>query len=160
MEWLGLLLLVVRFALPLFAGFALLVVGAVKLPGGRQVRALPGRLAGFVFLAFLPLFFGARALRDALELRDTVEPYQDVIDWALYALCMICGCGIIWWASRPPREERRRATPTVKRAALSAFPDANANPFSDAVPPPAAEAPRAARGKKSAPRPPQNPFDF
>ena len=146
-----------------FAGFALLVVGQVKLPGGRLLKALPGRLAGLIFLLFLPIPFGLQALVEYLNLRATLEDYVPIMNWALFCLCLFGGCFIIFRASRLPKREFRRPRLAGQPEPAALFSDAGSAPFTDTeAPPEVAPKPRAVKGKRPAPapRPEHNPFDF
>lgn len=147
-----------------FAGFALLVLGQVKLPGGRLLKALPGRVAGLIFLLFVPLPFVLRALVEHLDLRVTLnDDVQSVINWALFCLCLFGGCFLILRASRAPKRELRRPRLAGQSDPAALFADTGAAPFADTeAAPEVAPKPRTVKGKRPAPapRPEQNPFDF
>ncbi len=146
-----------------FAGFALLVLGRAQLPGGRVVTALRGRLAGLVFLLYLPLVIALRPLLDHLEWRATVEQYLTAIDWSLFGLMLVGGGWILLRSARPVKRDVRKPRLLNQPEAAHLFSAGLSNPFPEAEPEPPPDTtpvPRPAKGKRPTPRPQKNPFDF
>src|SRR5437870_5071569 len=74
------------------AGFAMLVLGPFPL-GKQQVKSRPARLAGGIWVSYLPLVFAVRFLHTQLELEEIISPA--VIYGILLALCLPAGAIII-----------------------------------------------------------------
>ena len=153
-------------------GSALLVLGEVKLPGSRTLRAWPGRFAGLVFISFLPLVITARLLlehyaSEGEEWATTVsERYLAVVSWGLFGLCLVMGLWIVLRGSRSlvPQRAARGTVADAKNPFAK-------NPFAEESE--SAEAPPAVSPAEPTPRPPakksgksvrrqgpENPFDF
>jgi hypothetical protein len=153
-------------------GFALLVLGEVKLPGGRTLRAWPGRFAGLVFLSFLPLVLAARLLVEHYvsageEWAAAVsERYLPALSWGLLGLCLVVGMGIVLRGSRslvPQRPVRGGLAGAKNLFAKNPFAEESETASLPPAPGPSEPTPRppAKRGHKPVRRQePEDPFDF
>jgi hypothetical protein len=145
------------------AGFAMLVQGQFPL-GKRQVKSRPARLAGGIWVSYLPLVFAARFLHAQLELEEIIHPA--VIYGILLALCLPAGAIIVLRSAYGGTGRRTRALGAAgsrnpfdsKTAEISKTSEVFAGPDEFFSPPPAS---RASSPKKPGRRPPEkNPFDF
>src|SRR5262249_12364086 len=130
-----------------------------------QVRGRPARIAGGVWLSYLPLVFAARYLHAHLELEETVHPA--VIYGVLLGLCLPAGAIIVLKSAFGGSGHRRRGiSATGARNPFAQLPgpapvSSGTDVFGpdDFFAPPAPSKP--APGKKPARRPSEkNPFDF
>jgi len=146
------------------AGFSMLVLGPFPL-GRHQVKSRAARVAGAIWVGYLPLVFAARFLHAQLGLEEIINP--DVIYGILLGLCLPAGTIIILRSAYGDSGQRRQALAAVGSRNPFADPKISENeitlevlaePDNFFVPPPP---PEASSGKKSGRRPPEkNPFDF
>jgi len=145
------------------AGFAMLVMGKITLPGGRVIEGKPARRAGGVWLSFFPVVFLASFVLRLLELDGVIDPR--LVFWIVCTLCLCVGVGFLlpaWPAARPRRQRRPAA---VKASAANPFETPPAAPAMPASAPPLGPEPEPwrapAMGKPAhSPPPEKNPFDF
>jgi hypothetical protein len=149
------------------AGFAMVVVGQFPL-GKKVVKTRPARVAGGIWISYLPLVFGARYLLQQLEWEEVIHP--DVIYGVLLAICLLTGTILVLRSAyggtgRKPRRlaaagasnpfEPAGTVPAAEQDFLPGTDDFFAQP----PPPPPAPAARKKPGRRPAP-PEKNPFDF
>src|SRR5712692_10215071 len=86
------------------AGFAMVIMGEVTLPGGRVLKRRPSRRAAWVWLSFFPLAFLARFLLGLLDLDRVIDPL--LLFWIVSTLCFFIGLGFLLPAWPAPRLRR------------------------------------------------------
>jgi hypothetical protein len=127
-------------------GVAFCLLGAIKLPGGRVLRAAHAQVCGVILLCYFPLVF---LLRPFIEDLDALVKW--LINGALATLCLVAVLVVIMKSTRLPRPVRKFET-------KAALPAGATKLFTDA---PNGEAP--AMEPKPTATPPassKNPFDF
>src|SRR5438105_13530542 len=145
------------------AGLALIVLGEVKLPGGRLSKSQPARSAGLVWLSFLPLVFLISAVLRLLDLDSIIDPR--LVFWLFSTLCLCIGLGFVlpaWSAARTRQRRQERVQPTAAnpfetQAAASAAGQTSAPPSAEPEPWPAPAETKPARRRVAEEK---NPFDF
>lgn len=169
------MLFVLGFGLVML-GVTLLVLGEVKLPGGRVLRRRPARVAGVVLLSFVPLVIGARVFLHYYDREAQLqgehwaavvrERYLPALDWGLFGLCLVLAAWIVLRGSRPLGVKRPRAGglgtgknpfAVMNEAPAATTPESGALEATPPLPPAAP-----GKGKKPVRRPKgeENPFDF
>ena len=148
------------------AGFAMLVQGQFPL-GTHQVKSKPARIAGGIWVSYLPLVFAASFLLGQLELKEIIPPA--LIYGILLAICLLAGAIIVLRSAyggtvRKPRTLASTGSRNPFEAVSPApqieqgFPPAPDDFFSQPPPPPAPPASKKP-GRRAAPQE-KNPFDF
>jgi hypothetical protein len=143
------------------AGFAMLVLGQLTLPGGRVVKG--SRRAAGVWLSFLPLAFFASFLMEILDPGRNVD--RRLVYWILVMMCLFVGLGFAL-PTRSGLRMRQGRTASKKVGPGNPFESQPAAPAPVEPPvtaPPGPEpAPLPAIGKppRRIPAPEKNPFDF
>ncbi|MBI1830304.1 MAG: hypothetical protein HYR84_02500 [Planctomycetes bacterium] len=151
-------------------GVALLLVGEVPFLAGTTISAVRSRLIGGVWVSFLPLAFGVRAICAAIFGADAVD--GPVVTAFVFSFCCLVTFVILFRVLVPAAPPRKVSETPAKPSA-----PAKANPFADAGPapaPPASDAeilpwmdeqpdaapPKKASKKSSKPAGGKDPFDF
>jgi hypothetical protein len=143
------------------AGFAMIVLGRLTLPGGRVIKG--SRRAAGVWLSFLPLAFAAGLLMEFLDPEGLVD--RRLIYWILVMMCLFVGLGFIPPARSAARSPQVRAA-SKRVSAANPFETQPAAPTLAEPPPPTIPEteswPVPAIGKPARRNPPpqKNPFDF
>jgi hypothetical protein len=149
------------------AGFAMLVQGQFPL-GTHQVKSKPARIAGGIWVSYLPLVFAASFLLGQLELKEIIPPA--VIYGILLAICLLTGAIIVLRSAyggtlRKPRtlagmaSSRNAFEPVdLEPQVEPGFPPGPDDFFSQPSPPPSPPATKKP-GRRAAPQE-KNPFDF
>jgi hypothetical protein len=141
----------------------MLVLGPFAL-GKRQVKSKPSRVAGAIWVSYLPLVFAFRFLLKQLDPEETINP--DILFGILLGLCLPAGAIVILRSVYAGSGQRRRGVaaaatrnPFVELPSPASPPgrlDVSTGPDDFFTPPPPAPSP-----KKPGRRPPEkNPFDF
>jgi hypothetical protein len=145
------------------AGFAMVVLGEVKLPGGRVIKGRPARRASVVWLSFLPLAILSGLVLEFLDSESIVD--RRLVYWILVMLCFFVGLGFVlpaWSAGGRPRQRRPAQAKSCTANPFETQPAAPASTESSPQPPSAPEpwlAPESKSGRRRAPEE-KNPFDF
>jgi hypothetical protein len=147
------------------AGFAMLVQGPFPL-GKHQVKGKASRIAGGIWVGYLPLVFGARFLLKQLEFEEIIPPA--VIYGILLTICLLTGAIIVLRSAYggTARKSRTRTAAASRNPfePVASSPQAEQHfpprpdDFFSQLPPPAPPAPKKP-GRRAAP-PEKNPFDF
>jgi hypothetical protein len=150
------------------AGFVMLVQGQFPL-GKHQVKSKPARIAGGIWVSYLPSVFAASFLLGQLGLKEVIPPA--VIYGILLAICLVAGAIIVLRSAyggtfRKPRTlagtaGSRNAFEPVDLAPQveQGFPAGPDDFFSQSPPPPPASPASKKPGRRAAPQE-KNPFDF
>jgi hypothetical protein len=144
------MLFILAFLL-LMLGLAMVVLGPIPVAKTWTVPARVSRVAGTIFLALFPVLFLVAYLLKWLGWEESVN--TALINWSLFALCLLSGGGWILLAGRPPKPQRQRGRATQDPQAAPDLPVAPIVDSNTSFPSPPSPA------KRSAPRE-QNPFDF
>jgi len=146
------------------AGFAMLVRGPFPL-GKNQVKSRPARVAGAIWVGYLPVAFAARFVHARLDPAEIINPA--VIYGILLGLCLPAGAIIILRSAYEDSGQRRQALaaagsrnpfadPKISEGEVSL--EVLAEPDNFFLPPPP---PKASSSKNPRRQPPEkNPFDF
>jgi hypothetical protein len=150
------------------AGFALLVLGEIKLPGGRLIKGQPARRAAVVWLSFFPVVFLVSAVLRILDLDDIVDPL--LVFWIVSTSCLCIGLGFVLpvWSAARPRQGRQERGKAVAANPFESQPAARPvhetpvreNPAPSAAKPEPWLAPTESKPGRRRVREEKNPFDF
>src|SRR5438552_18127804 len=87
-------------------GFAMVVLGPVPVTKTWTIPSRVSRIAGSIFLGFMPVVFVVRFLVQTVGWEESLNTV--LINWLLFVICLLAGGGWIMVTGRPSKPLRVR----------------------------------------------------